>query len=171
MTTQTITYTVHPATRQRVEAPAARPDSQARRQLTRFIAIGVASTAAYVLLFSLLRTVLPAGVANGIALAVTAVANTAANRRLTFDVRGHQNLARDHIAGLLAFGLALTLTTGSLGLLGMIDPGAGWDVQLIVLIAASAVATAARFLLLRAWIAGPATSTPSAPRGAEGAAR
>src|SRR5213595_3700455 len=53
-------------------------------QVARFGAIGVASTIAYTLLYLALRHVLAAQAANAIALLVTAIGNTAANRRLTF---------------------------------------------------------------------------------------
>ena len=56
--------------------------------MVRFSAIGIASTAAYVLLFILMQGWAGAQAANLIALLVSAVANTAANRRLTFGVRG-----------------------------------------------------------------------------------
>ncbi len=52
--------------------------------IARFLGIGVVSTLAYAVLFLLLRPLLGAGGANAAALAITAVANTAANRRLTF---------------------------------------------------------------------------------------
>src|SRR4051812_34197990 len=67
--------------------------------IARFLAIGVASTLAYALLFLLLRGVLGAGGANALALALTAVANTAANRRFTFGVRGRARLVRQHAMG------------------------------------------------------------------------
>ena len=57
-------------------------------QLMRFAAVGVASTLAYLALYALLRTGVGPQTANLVALLVTAVANTAANRRLTFGVRG-----------------------------------------------------------------------------------
>src|SRR4051794_12463882 len=50
-------------------------------QVARFAAVGVASTLAYALLYLLTRGALGAGLANVIALALTAVGNTAANRR------------------------------------------------------------------------------------------
>ena len=55
---------------------------------TRFILVGVASTAAYLLLYLLLRGALAAQAANAISLLLTAVANTAVNRRVTFGIRG-----------------------------------------------------------------------------------
>ena len=54
----------------------------------RFAGVGVVSTLAYLLLFIALRARLGAQPANLVALLVTAVANTAVNRRLTFGVRG-----------------------------------------------------------------------------------
>ena len=48
---------------------------------------------------SLLRGPLGAGGANALALALTAVGNTAANRRLTFGVRGRAGLVRHHALG------------------------------------------------------------------------
>ena len=54
----------------------------------RFITVGLASTLAHALLFLLRRGTLGAAGANAVALAVTAVGNTAANRRFTFGIRG-----------------------------------------------------------------------------------
>ena len=50
--------------------------------------IGVLSTIAYALLYLALVPLIGALGANAAALAITAVANTAANRRLTFGVKG-----------------------------------------------------------------------------------
>src|ERR1700735_2943364 len=55
-------------------------------QLARFTAVGVACTAAYVLLYLLLRGSMTAQTANALSLLVTAVANTAVNRRVTFGI-------------------------------------------------------------------------------------
>ena len=93
------------------------------RQLVRFAAIGVASTVAHLLLFLLFRGMMGAIAANVVALLLTSIANTAANRRLTFGVRGRDGAARHQFQGLIVFGLGLGLTTGALALLGV--PGAG----------------------------------------------
>src|ERR1039457_317540 len=53
-----------------------------------FAAVGVASTVAYILLYLALRGALPAQWANALSLLITAVANTAANRRFTFGIGG-----------------------------------------------------------------------------------
>src|SRR6185312_7143033 len=104
------------------------------RQLVRFAAIGVASTVAHLVLFALLRLVAGAILANVVALLVTSVANTAANRRLTFGVRGRDGAARHQLKGLLIFGLGLGLTTGALALLGYVAPDASRLVELAVLV-------------------------------------
>ncbi|MGR6319208.1 glycosyltransferase family 2 protein [Micromonospora soli] len=119
------------------------------RQLARFAAVGVASTLAYLLLFVLARGPLGAQAANLLALLVTAVANTAANRRLTFGVTGRRHAARHHLQGLLAFALGLALTSGSLALLHAAAGTPPRAVELAVLVAANLAATALRFTLLR----------------------
>ncbi|SCG43458.1 dolichyl-phosphate beta-glucosyltransferase [Micromonospora humi] len=118
------------------------------RQLVRFAAVGVASTLAYLLLFLAARGPLGAQPANLLALLLTAVANTAANRRLTFGVTGRRHAGRHHLQGLLAFALGLALTSGSLAVLHALTAPAR-AVELAVLVAANLAATALRFLLLR----------------------
>jgi putative flippase GtrA len=119
----------------------------ARRQLPSFAAIGVVSTLAYLALFWVLRSVTGAMAANAVALLVTAVANTAANRRFTFGVTGSRDRLRQHLEGLVVFGLGLAFTTGALGLL----TPATRPAELAALVAATAAATVARFVLLRSW--------------------
>jgi putative flippase GtrA len=117
-------------------------------QVLRFGAVGVASTVAYFLLYLLLRP-LGAQAANLVALLVTAVANTAANRRLTFGISGRDGALRHQLGGLAAFGVALGLTGGSLWLLDALWPGAGRLLEVTVLVAANAAATLLRFIALR----------------------
>jgi len=121
-------------------------------QLARFIAVGVASTVAYVLLYLLLRTAMPAQAANALSLLATAVANTAANRRLTFGIRGRSHAARDQARGLIAFGIGLALTSGALAALHAISAHPGRLTEVTVLIAANLVATVVRFALYRSWV-------------------
>ncbi len=143
--------------RRHVELPGiarrSRPGSTVLREALTFGLIGVVSTLAYAVLYAMLRDAADAPVANGIALVVTAVGNTAANRRLTFGVRGRTSMIRDQVAGLVAFGIALLLTTVAIAALRTVAPDAGRAVELAVLIAANAAATITRFLLLRTWIA------------------
>ncbi|UGQ13719.1 bifunctional glycosyltransferase family 2/GtrA family protein [Yinghuangia sp. ASG 101] len=123
-----------------------------RHQLPRFAAVGVLSTLAFILLYALLRGAMPALVANALALLVTAVANTAANRRFTFGVRGRSDAIRHQAQGGLAFVIGLLVTSLALGALHMTAPGASRAVELTVLVAANALATLVRFLMLRVWV-------------------
>jgi len=126
-------------------------------QLVRFGAVGVASTLAYLALFLLLRGGIGAQSANLVALLVTAIANTAANRRFTFGVRGGAGAARHQFEGLIVFGLGLGLTSASLVLIGQVAaPGGHAEIAAVVL--ANLVATVLRFLLFRNWVFRPAVS-------------
>jgi glycosyltransferase involved in cell wall biosynthesis len=126
----------------------------AATQVVRFMCVGVASTIAYALLFLLLRGPLGAGAANAVALALTAVGNTAANRRLTFGLRGRHGLLRQHVLGAAVFVLALGLTSSALAVLHGLDANPSRGVELAVLIAASTAATVTRFVALRSWVFG-----------------
>jgi putative flippase GtrA len=119
------------------------------RRLATFGAIGVVSTVAYVVIYAWLRMSMAASAANAAALLVTAVGNTAANRRLTFAVQGRQGLARDHAAGILALGVALVITTASVAVMDLLAPHRGRPLEIAVLVAANASATVVRFVLLR----------------------
>ncbi|NMI00589.1 bifunctional glycosyltransferase family 2/GtrA family protein [Pseudonocardia acidicola] len=138
--------------REPLEPPVAGVPRGMTGQLARFAAIGVASTVAHLLLFVLLRAAMGAIAANVIALLITSVANTAANRRLTFGVRGRTGAARHQFQGLIVFGLGLGLTTGALALVGIWLPGAGRIAELTALVVANGLATVLRFVLFRAWI-------------------
>jgi putative flippase GtrA len=129
-----------------------RPPAGVLGRLAVFGAIGAVSTVAYAALFALLSGVGSAQIANLVALLGTAVANTAANRRLTFGIRGRLGAGRAHLQGLLVFALGLALTSGSLALLHATAPRPPRAVELGVLLAASAVATVVRFALFRMWM-------------------
>ncbi|HVV76500.1 MAG TPA: glycosyltransferase [Mycobacteriales bacterium] len=118
-------------------------------QIVRFAAIGIASTLAYVVLYAGLRLAMAAQLANALALLVTAVVNTAANRRMTFDVRGRANAMRHQLQGLGVFGIALAITAGSLAVLNAASAHPSRPAEIAVLITANLVATAVRFVLLR----------------------
>ncbi|WP_424295154.1 glycosyltransferase [Gordonia sp. (in: high G+C Gram-positive bacteria)] len=132
-------------------------------QLVRFCAVGLTSTLAFALLFLLLRPLGPQ-VANFLALAVTAVLNTAANRRFTFGVRGAEDRARHHLFGWGVFIFGWLVTGGSLLALHRWQPDASAAVELTVLVVSNLVATATRFVGLR-WIfrRRPATTLATQP--------
>jgi putative flippase GtrA len=121
-------------------------------QLARFVMVGAASTVAYVLLYLLLRGSMAAQAANAISLLVTAVANTAVNRRVTFGIRGRMHAARHQARGLIAFGIGLALTSGALAVLHASSARPGRVAEVAVLILANLVATVIRFGLYRSWV-------------------
>ena len=124
-------------------------------QLVRFASIGLLSTALFSLLFYALAGQIGSVPAGVVAMLICSLANTAANRRLTFALRGRIDMVRHHAAALAVNLLPLALTTGTLvalEMVGSVDRG----VQLVSVTAANAGATAARFVLLRIWVFRPA---------------
>jgi putative flippase GtrA len=117
-----------------------------------FALIGMASTFGYGLLFVLLRGHLGAQPANAAALAITAVANTAANRRFTFGFQGRTNALRHQVQGLLVFGAGLGITSASLVALHHISGRHHPLQEVAVLTAANLLVTLMRFVAMRVWI-------------------
>ncbi|BDT86066.1 bifunctional glycosyltransferase family 2/GtrA family protein [Nocardia cyriacigeorgica] len=120
-------------------------------QLVRFAIIGTGSTLAYMVLYLLAQPLAGAHVANFVALVLTAIANTAANRAFTFGVRGTSGMITHQFQGLLIFAFGLMVTSGSLFALHRWAPAAPVQLELLVLVGANLVATLARFVGLR-WI-------------------
>jgi putative flippase GtrA len=135
-------------------------------QIVRFAAIGIVSTLAFLLLYSLFRTTMPAQVSNLLALVITAVANTAANRRLTFGIRGRAGLLAQHAMGAVVYVLTLGLTLGALAVLHGLDHSPARGLELAVLTTASAAATVTRYVALRTWVFARARRTRLAHQGA-----
>jgi glycosyltransferase involved in cell wall biosynthesis len=124
----------------------------AASRVVRFLAVGVTSTIAYALLYLLLRSPLGPVAANATSLAITAVGNTAANRRLTFGVRGRAGLLRHHALGALVYLITLGLTSGALALLQALVEHPSPALEAAVLVVASAAATATRWVGLSVWV-------------------
>lgn len=122
--------------------------------VVRFMSVGVGSTVAYALLFLLLTSglALGAAAANLVALGTTAVANTAANRRWTFHIRGRAERLRQYALGVVVFALTLALTSGALAVLHGIDHAPARGVELTVLVVASLAATVTRYVALKSWV-------------------
>jgi glycosyltransferase involved in cell wall biosynthesis len=129
--------------------------------LPRFLAIGVLSTVAYALMFLLLRGGLGALGANALALALTAVANTQANRHFTFRIRGRAGLVRQHAGGALVYLIALGLTAGALDVLTQLDRHPSRLLEVGVLVVASTVTTMTRYVALRTWVFARAARAPA----------
>jgi len=139
-------------------------------RIARFMAVGVASTLAYALLFLALRGLLGAGGANALALALTAVANTAANRRLTFGLRGRTELLRQHAMGAVVYVLTLGLTSGALAVLHGLSAAPPRWLELGVLIVAGTAATVTRYVALRTWVFARRRRDPAAAPPLDGPA-
>ncbi|MDP9889347.1 bifunctional glycosyltransferase family 2/GtrA family protein [Pseudarthrobacter enclensis] len=139
------------------------PGSSLFGQLVRFAVIGAASTLAYLLIFLFCRGFMDPQLANFLALLITAVANTGANRRFTFGIQGG-NPVRHHFEGLIVFGIGLLLTSGALALVHSTTTPDRW-LEVVTVVAANLAATAARFLLFRLWVFRERT-----PRGQSAAA-
>ncbi len=133
---------------------AARVDPRLGPQVVKFASIGVVSTVVFAALFALLDGPLGAIGADVIALLVCAFANTAANRRLTFALRGRAGRVRHYAAGTALGLLPLGLTLAALAVLSALG-ATSVAATLVTLTAANLLATTARFLLLRNWVFRP----------------
>lgn len=124
-------------------------------QVLTFAWVGGLSFVLQLALFAVLRHgVASAQLANLGALLGSTVFNTAANRRWTFGVRGRAGAARHQLQGLGIVGLTLALTSGALGLLHLLTPGAPTWAQTAVVGLATAVATVAKFTVMKRWMFG-----------------
>ncbi|HPU14026.1 MAG TPA: glycosyltransferase [Aeromicrobium sp.] len=121
-------------------------------QVVIFAIVGVCSTIAYALLFVLFQPLLGAQWANFVSLVLTALANTAANRRFTFGITDPTSRGRHHLQGLLVFAAGLSITSASLFLLHSSQPNASPLTEMVVLTLANLFVTAVRFAAMRWWI-------------------
>ena len=128
-------------------------------ELGSFVAVGLACTAAYALLYTLLRTETTDLVANALALLLTMGANFEANRRFTFTAstgsrrRQIAGYAAAYAIGLGASSLALVVLLAALGHPGGVENTA-------TALAAGLVATVIRFVLMRRWVFPTASPPP-----------
>ncbi len=120
-------------------------------QLVRFGSIGIVSTVVFAVLFLLLQPALGTIGADVAALLACAVANTAANRRLTFALRGRTGRRRHHLAGALLAVAPLALNLATLVSLRAADVTDVWT-TLLALVAVNGVASLGRFVLMRRWV-------------------
>ena len=131
-------------------------------QLLRFAVGGGLSTLAHLLVLLVLTGAMPTQLANLVAFLLTAVANTAANRRLTFDVRGGAGAVRAQLQAFAGLALGLAVTSGSLALLDGLAPTASTTVELLLVLLANTAAGLLRFALLRTWVFPQSAAAPRA---------
>jgi putative flippase GtrA len=77
---------------------------------------------------------------------------TQANRRFTFRIRGRVGRVRQHAAGAVVYLIALGLTAGALDVLTRLDHHPSRLLEVVVLVAATTVATVTRYVALRSWV-------------------
>lgn len=121
-------------------------------QVVRFGLVGAVSTLAFALLYMVLQGPFGAQQANFLSLLLTAVGNTAANRRFTFGISGPDRLFTQQVQGLIVFLLAWGITSSSLWMLHSVNLDATANMELLTLTAANVLATLMRFVLLRIWV-------------------
>ena len=120
-------------------------------QVAMFALVGLGSTLLYAALYLVFRGPFSAFTSNLLALLLSTLANTAANRRLTFGVTGRAGALRHQVRGLLVFLVGLGVTSGSLWLLH----ASGHDhhaAEVVVLTVANLAVTVLRFVAMRAWV-------------------
>ena len=139
------------------------------QQVIRFAGVGVLSTALHLGLFAaLVRGGVGSLMANGVALVVATLFNTALNRAWTFGVTGRSRMVSHHGQALIVFAITYAATTVALAVLGAVAPGAGPAVQTAVVAVANVLSTAVRFVAMRRWIfAAKRTSPTDGVQGAQ----
>lgn len=141
------------------------PSSGVGAHLVRFGVVGVASTLLHLGLFVLLASGagLASQAANVTALLLATVANTWANRRWTFGIRGSEGSLRHHAQALLVFAGTWAMTAGALGALHAGWPDTPVAVETVVIGVANVVATVVKFVAMRTWIFAERTDPEPAP--------
>ncbi|WP_435200564.1 glycosyltransferase [Janibacter sp. GS2] len=131
------------------------PSSGVGAHVVRFGIVGTASTVLHLGLFALLASGLVglgSQTANLAALLLATVANTAANRRWTFGVRGSEGIARHHAQALLVFAATWAMTSAALALVHAAWPASALTVQTLVVGVSTVAATLVKFVAMRGWI-------------------
>jgi putative flippase GtrA len=90
--------------------------------------------------------------ANLVAMTLSLLLNTEANRRLTFRDRPRNSPALVHLQSLVVFVLYCGFTSGALLVLDAVADHPSRLVELVVLLASSALGTLGRFILLNTWV-------------------
>lgn len=120
--------------------------------MARFMVIGWASTGLYWTLFLITQPVITATWATLLALTISTVINTAAQRRYTFDsAQNRASAKRDHLMSLTVFGGSWLLSLWALSLLASFVASPSSLAQLAVAQCCTLTGSAVRFTLLHAW--------------------
>ena len=131
------------------------PSSGIGAHTARFGIVGAASTILHLGLFALFASTLVglgSQSANVTALLLATIANTAANRRWTFGVRGGEGVARHHAQALLVFALTWGVSAAAIAGVHALWPGAPVLMETVIVGVANVVATVVKFVAMRSWI-------------------
>lgn len=133
------------------DAVLPKKDASRLRHLVLFSVVGGVATLLTLALYTAFRTWWPPLAANLVAIIISTLFNTEANRRLTF--RGStRSPALVHVQSFVVFCLYCGFTSVALFVLNVVaDHPARW-VELVVLLLASAVGSLGRFVLLSTWV-------------------
>lgn len=134
------------------------------RNLVMFSVIGLMATMTTLVLYTVFRTWWPPLAANLVAMTLSLLLNTEANRRLTFRDRHRGSLMLVHLQSLIVFALYCGFTSGALLVLDAATDHPSRLVELVVLLASSALGTLGRFALLNTWIFRPRPVSLPEPR-------
>lgn len=121
-------------------------------QLRGFAVVAVICTVISMALFAGLRPWVGTQWANAVSLVLCSFLNTTLNRRLSFGISNRSLWWRDQRRGLGVMVLALALTSGSLWLLHLLNPGPPVALELAVIVLGNMASALSRFVLLRYWI-------------------
>ena len=120
-------------------------------QLVRFAGIGATTSVLFGLLFLTLAGPLGPVAADAVALALCAVINTVANRRVTFSRHGPSGRRRQYASSMVVATAPVVVSVAGLMALGLAGV-ASIAVDLAVLSVLNAMVAAGRFVLLRHWV-------------------
>lgn len=132
-------------------APVPRPSREFERHAAWYLAAGVLTTLAQLLVFLGLQAAMGSYVANLLAIALTTVANTEFHRRITF-ADSPSRPARRHLQTVLSFVFYAGYGSAVLLLVQAFVADPTPIVETVALAIASFLGGVARFFLLRAWV-------------------
>jgi putative flippase GtrA len=149
-------HSAHPSSAS--PAPQGAPAPVFADELLRFAGVGAASTVAYAALFAALEPGLGSYLANGVAIGLCSLGNTAAHRGMAYAASGGLDGREQVLTSAALFGVSLSFTTGALaatralGLTNLLP-------TLCAVTVANAGAAVIRFGILRTWVFRPEFGT------------
>ena len=126
------------------------------RQFVTFALVGIAATGVFVVTYNLARLGTSPFVANAVAIIVSALANYALNRRITFGIRSRSRWARQLAEFSIVGAVTMAASTAALALLFQLYPDASQLAENIAVLGATGALFIVRFWAMRNWVFDPA---------------